>query len=150
MHFQPCFGQNSSSLDLNFSKFLFPRPPFFKENPLPRPYILKPALHTSTKKKLSAPRGVAPYLSSVGFVFSLSIYIVLLSLTVVCATDHVFVLYQWKLFGATVSLGTCLLQTLLALRARCLVHKQFKTESLTETTLTVTVKKTLIYVVKTD
>ena len=25
---------------------------------------------------------------------------------IVCATDHVFVLYQWKLFGATVALGT--------------------------------------------
>ena len=34
------------------------------------------------------------------------------SLRLVCATDHVFVLYQWKLFGATVSLGTCLRQTL--------------------------------------
>ena len=55
LHFQPCFGQNSSSLDQNFSKFSFPRPPFFKENPLPRPYILKPAWHTPTKKKLSAP-----------------------------------------------------------------------------------------------
>ena len=30
MHFQPCFGQNSSSLDQTFSKFSFPRPPFFK------------------------------------------------------------------------------------------------------------------------
>ena len=55
LHFQPCFGQNSSSLDPNFSKCLFLRPLFFKENPLPRPYILKPAWHTSTKKKLSAP-----------------------------------------------------------------------------------------------
>ena len=40
--------------------------------------------------------------------------------TVVCATDHVFVLYQWKLFGATVLLGikkgVCLRQTLLALK----------------------------------
>ena len=55
LHFQPCFGQNSSSLDPNFSKFSFPRPAFFKENPLPRPYILKSAWHTPTKKKLSAP-----------------------------------------------------------------------------------------------
>ena len=55
LHFQPCFGQNSSSLDPNFSKFLFSRPPFFQENPLPRPYIFKPAWHTPTKKKLSAP-----------------------------------------------------------------------------------------------
>ena len=55
LHFQPCFGQNSSSLDPNFSKFLFPRPPFFQENLLPRPYILKPVWHTPTKKKLSAP-----------------------------------------------------------------------------------------------
>ena len=27
---------------------------FFKENPLPRPYILKPPWHTSTRKRLSA------------------------------------------------------------------------------------------------
>ena len=57
LHFQPCFGQNSSSLDPNFSKFLFLRPLFFKENPLPWPYIFKPAWHTFTKKKLSAPLG---------------------------------------------------------------------------------------------
>ena len=50
LHFQPCFGQNFSSLDPNFSKFLFLKLLFFKENPLPRPYILKPAWHTSTKK----------------------------------------------------------------------------------------------------
>ena len=55
LHFQPCFGQNSSFLDPKCSKFSFPRLPFFKENPLPRPYILKPAWHTHTKKKLSAP-----------------------------------------------------------------------------------------------
>ena len=54
LHFQSCFGQNSSTLDSIFSKFSFLRPLFFKENPLPRPYILKPAWHTSTKKKLSA------------------------------------------------------------------------------------------------
>ena len=58
LDFRPCFGQNSSSLDPNFSKFSFPRPPFFKENPLLRPYFLKPAWHTSTKKKLSAPPGL--------------------------------------------------------------------------------------------
>ena len=57
LHFQPCFGQNSSSLDQNFSKFSFPRPPFFNKNPLPRPYILKPVWHTPAKKKLSAPLG---------------------------------------------------------------------------------------------
>ena len=56
LHFQPCFDQNFSSLGPNFSKFLFPRPPFLKENPLLRPYILKPAWHTLTKKKLSSPR----------------------------------------------------------------------------------------------
>ena len=55
VYFQPCFGQNSSSLDPNFSKCLFPRPPFCKENPLPRPYIFKPVWHMPTKKKLSAP-----------------------------------------------------------------------------------------------
>ena len=53
LHFQPCFSQNFSSLDSKFSKFSFPRPPFFKEKPVPRPYILKPAWHTSTKKKKS-------------------------------------------------------------------------------------------------
>ena len=58
LHFQPCFGQNLSSLDPNFSKFSFPRPHFLKENPLPRPYILKPAWHTPTKKKLTAPPGL--------------------------------------------------------------------------------------------
>ena len=57
-YFQPCFGQNSSSVDTNFSKFLFQRPPFFNENPFPRPFILKPVWHTSTKKKLSAPRAI--------------------------------------------------------------------------------------------
>ena len=51
LHFQPWFGQNSSSLDPNFLKFLFPKPPFFEENPLPRPYILKPAWQTLAKKK---------------------------------------------------------------------------------------------------
>ena len=55
LHFQPCFGQNSSSVDPNVSKFLFPRPLFFKENLLPRPYILKLTWHTSTKKNLSVP-----------------------------------------------------------------------------------------------
>ena len=55
LHFQPFFGQNYSSLDPNFSKFSFLRPLFFKENPLPRPYILKPAWHTPTKKKVECP-----------------------------------------------------------------------------------------------
>ena len=65
LYFQPCFGQNFSSLEPNFSKFWFPRPPFLKENPLPRPYILKPAWHIPTKKKLSAHPGLVPraYLS---------------------------------------------------------------------------------------
>ena len=40
-----------------FFKILFPRPQFFNENPLPRPYILKPVWHTSTKTKLSASPG---------------------------------------------------------------------------------------------
>ena len=55
---KPVFSQNCSYLDPNFFKFSFPRPPFLKENPLPRPYILKPTGHTPTKKKkkkLSAP-----------------------------------------------------------------------------------------------
>ena len=58
LHFQPCFGQNSSSLDPKFAKFSFPRPPFFKENPFPRPYIFKPAWNTPTKKKVECPPGV--------------------------------------------------------------------------------------------
>ena len=62
LDFQPCFVQNSSSLDPNFSKFSFPRPPFYKENPLSRPYLLKPAWFIPTKKKLSAPPGIYPYL----------------------------------------------------------------------------------------
>ena len=49
LDFHPYFGQNSSSLDPNFSEFSFPRPAFFKENPLPRPYILKPTWHTEKK-----------------------------------------------------------------------------------------------------
>ena len=55
LDFQPCFGQNSSSLDPNFSKFSFSRPPFYKKNQLPRPYILKPAWRTSTKKSWVPP-----------------------------------------------------------------------------------------------
>ena len=49
---QPCFGQNSSSLDPNFSKFSLPRPLFFKENPLPKLYILKPAWHCTHPPKM--------------------------------------------------------------------------------------------------
>ena len=49
--FNHVLAKISSSLDLNFSQFSFPRPPFLKKNPLPRPYILKPAWHTPTKKK---------------------------------------------------------------------------------------------------
>ena len=60
LHFQPCFSQNFSSLDPNFSKFSFPRPQFFKEKPLPIPYILKPAWHTSTKKKKKKKKSWAP------------------------------------------------------------------------------------------
>ena len=56
LHFQPYFGQNSSSLDPSFSKFSLTRPPFSRKihSIHCRPYILKPAWHTSTKKKLSA------------------------------------------------------------------------------------------------
>ena len=52
LHFQPCFGQNFSSLEPNFCS---QDPHFLKENPLPRPYILKPAWHTPTKKKVECP-----------------------------------------------------------------------------------------------
>ena len=41
-----------------FPNFRSQDPHFLKENPLPRPYILKPAWHIPTKKKLSAPPGV--------------------------------------------------------------------------------------------
>ena len=51
VHFQPCFGQNSSSISPNFCS----QDPLFKENLLPRPYILKPSWHTSTKKKVECP-----------------------------------------------------------------------------------------------
>ena len=54
-HFQPCFGQTSSYSRPNFFQIFVPETPFFKENPLPRPYILKPAWHTSTKKKVKCP-----------------------------------------------------------------------------------------------
>ena len=74
LHPQPCFGHNSSSLDPNFS---FLRPLYFKENPLPRPYILKPAWHTSTKKKLSAPPPPPPretYLAVLGIIRKLGLH----------------------------------------------------------------------------
>ena len=35
LHFLPCFGQNSSSLDPNFSKFSFSRPQFFSGKSAP-------------------------------------------------------------------------------------------------------------------
>ena len=62
LHFQPCFGQNSSSLD---PKFSFSRPPFFQEYLLPRPYIFKPAWHTPTKKKVECPPPGQPALLAV-------------------------------------------------------------------------------------
>ena len=67
LHFQPCFGQNASSLDQNFSTFSFPRPPFFKENLFPRPYILKPAWYTLTKNKVDCPPGVNPQIAPVNW-----------------------------------------------------------------------------------
>ena len=73
LDFQPCFGQNSSSLDPNFSKFSFPRPTFFQENPLPRPYILKPAWHTPTKKKVECPPGLQCSVKSSGFTYKMGI-----------------------------------------------------------------------------
>ena len=63
--------------------------------------------------------------------------------TIVCVTDHIFVLYHWKLLGATVSLGTkvrfavpCAFYARLTLHACWLVRKQYKTESLTKTRFT--------------
>ena len=61
LHFQPCFGQNFSSLDPNFSKFSFPRPPLFfrKIRSLDLHFETRVA-HThkkKKKKKLSAPPG---------------------------------------------------------------------------------------------
>ena len=57
LHFQPCFGQNSSSLDPNFSKFSFLRPLFFKENPRRSLYLTfwNPRGTHPPNKKLSAP-----------------------------------------------------------------------------------------------
>ena len=66
--FNHVFAQNFSSLDPNFSKFSFPRPPFFKENPLPRPYILKAAWHTPTKKSWVPPRAVESILGLFVFI----------------------------------------------------------------------------------
>ena len=64
LHFQPCFGQNSSSRDPNFSTFLFPRPPFFKENLLPRPYFETHVAHIPLK--VECPPGLfAPLWTSV-------------------------------------------------------------------------------------
>ena len=61
--FQPCFGQNFSSQDANFSNFRSLDPSFFKENPLPRPYFWKPVWHTPTKKKVECPPGSKPEVS---------------------------------------------------------------------------------------
>ena len=60
LDFQPWFGQNSNSLDPNFS-------PFFKKNPLPRPYILKPTWYTSTKKVECPPQGYIMPILKVGY-----------------------------------------------------------------------------------
>ena len=50
--FSLVFGQNFSSQDANFHS---QDPSFFKEILLPRPYILKPAGHTPTKKSWVPP-----------------------------------------------------------------------------------------------
>ena len=39
-------------------KVYLSRPKFFKENPLPRPYILKPPWHTSTRSWVPSPDGI--------------------------------------------------------------------------------------------
>ena len=49
-----CFGKFFAFSVMFWPKFYLSKPKFFKENPLPRPYILKPPWHTSTRKKLSA------------------------------------------------------------------------------------------------
>ena len=54
-NFQPCFGQNFSSQDANFPNFHSLDPSFFKENPLLRPYFLKPVWHIPTQKKVECP-----------------------------------------------------------------------------------------------
>ena len=54
-HFQPCFGQNFSSQDVNFPNFRSLDPSFFKGNPLPRPYFWKSVWHIPTKKKSWVP-----------------------------------------------------------------------------------------------
>ena len=87
-HFQPCFGQNSSSLDPNFSKFSFPGPPFFKGKPAPYTLHFETRVaHTykKKKKKLSAP-GTKPkhgitglYRSQVFFSFFSSLFLLFLS-----------------------------------------------------------------------
>ena len=55
LHFQPCFGQNFSSLDPNFSKFSFPRPHFFKENLLPETLHFETRMAHTHQKEVECP-----------------------------------------------------------------------------------------------
>ena len=97
LHFQPCFGQNSSSLDPKFSKFSFPRPPFFKENLLPRPYILKPVWLTPTKKKLSAPQDSHVF-ECISYVLEIMHSSQKMQLT--HALDDLWLFWSWETLGA--------------------------------------------------
>ena len=67
LHFQPCFGQNSSSLDLNFSQFSFLRPPwhFFRKIRSLDPTFLNLRGTHPPKKKLSAPPPPPPVITPV-------------------------------------------------------------------------------------
>ena len=53
--FSLVLAKNFSSLDPHFSKFSFPRPSFFQEDPLFRPYFWKPVCYTPTKKSWVSP-----------------------------------------------------------------------------------------------
>ena len=62
LHFQLCFGQNSSSLDPNFSKLLFPRPPFSRKIRSLDPTFWNPrGTHPQKEKKSWVPSpGTSP------------------------------------------------------------------------------------------
>ena len=55
VHFQPCFGQNSNSLDQNFSTFSFPKPPFARKIRSLDPTFWNPRGIHPPKKKIECP-----------------------------------------------------------------------------------------------
>ena len=92
-HFQPCFGQTSSYSRPNFFQIFVPETPFFKENPLPRPYILKPAWHTSIKKKVECPPQDQTQQIGITIIREEQIYLHLAK-----TWYHIFILFYFILF----------------------------------------------------